>query len=102
MSLRIPSMPVDDHAQSVEWIIAVTGRRPLTQMAADDALNRLDVRGQNMPATAAVEPNTVMRMKSRNTQDESRAVNIVNHRRLMRQVNLMPQSFQMNIDEIGL
>jgi hypothetical protein len=44
----------------------------------------------------------VVRMKSGSTEDESHATNIVNHRRLMRQVNLMSQSSHMNIDEIGL
>src|SRR5215469_1694919 len=52
-----------------------------------------------MPATAA-EPN--VRMKSGSPEDESHTANIVNHRRLMRQVNLMSQSSHMNIDEIGL
>src|SRR5215475_10355165 len=65
-------------------------------------VNRTAMYTANTPATAAVERNVVVRMKSGSTEDESHAANIVNHRRLMRQVNLMSQSSHMNIDEIGL
>ena len=51
----------------------------------------------NTPVTAAA-----VRMKSGSTEDESYAADIVNHRWLMRQVNLMSQSSHMNVDEVGL
>ena len=76
-------------------------RQPLTQVAGHDALNLL-MGAANMPATAGVEPHIIVRMKSGSTQNESHTANIVNHRRLMRRVNLMLQSSHVNIDEIGL
>src|SRR5215475_2404761 len=55
-------------------------------------VNRTAMYRANMPATAAVERNVVVRMKSGSTADKSHAANIVNHRRLMCQVNLMSQA----------
>src|SRR4029077_16919833 len=40
-SFDIRQHAVDDNGQFVEWIIASTGRQPLTQIASYDALNLL-------------------------------------------------------------
>jgi hypothetical protein len=45
----------------------------------------------NMPATAAVERNVAVRMKSGSTTDDPHTAYIVHHRRLIRQVHLVSQ-----------
>src|SRR4030081_40779 len=65
--------------------------------------NNRSVHRTNVPATASVQRNVVVRAKSgRRTENETHAAYIVNHRRLMRLVHLAPQPPHMNVDEIGL
>src|SRR5215470_15085480 len=57
----------------------------------------------NAPETTSVQRNVVVRMNSgRRTEDETGAANVVNHGRLVRLVDLVPQPAHVHIDKVGL
>src|ERR1700761_2762702 len=67
------------------------------------AANSASMQKTKTPATASPQRKVTLRVKSgRRTEDESDAAHVVDHRRLLRLIDLSPQSTHVHVDQVRL